>query len=481
MGYPLKYTTGALMLLLTFGSLPAAQADTPADPPKKGTVEQGTEQHEPRLAIQSGPAHDETTVQTEKSDLQPTEAAEAAEAAQIIADYQSAIDRREALVGPFDPELSELTFALGNTLQRQNRLEEAIQAFRHAMYVNRVNNGVYSLSQEPMLRGIINAHIQLGFITEAAEAYQKLLWLHRKTYGADDPRTLPLLDEIGQWHLRAYNARGRRDDIYHLNIAHGVYNQALAITAKQHGEDHLSMTGLLYNSAMTDYYLDRHQKKFANSWENTDLLSERFQQARWVADDPFLNKNYFQNGRRANARMIDILEQDPTASAADKANGYIKTGDWLMLFNLTGPAIDAYQQAYRVLQQTNDTALITALLGEPKMLPRPIDSGIMTTESVVTDQTTPAEPSPEQPETPTPDITKAVTNPSIPAAYVMLSVDISKKGQPRKITTLSIYPEDGDGLESRARKTIIDTRFRPRFDNGQPVPTEALPVKVLIQ
>ncbi len=479
MGYSLKYTTGALMLLLTFGSLPAAQADTPADLPETGTVEQGSGQHESaRQTIESDPAHGETTAQAEKSDLQ---AAEAAEAAKIIADYQSAIDRREALAGPFDPELSELTFALGKTLQRQNRLKEAIQAFRHAMYVNRVNNGVYSLSQEPMLRGIINTHIQLGLISEAAEAYQKLLWLHRKTYGTDDPRILPLLDEIGQWHLRAYNARGHRDDIYHLNVAHGVYNRALAITAQQHGEDHRSMTGLLYNSAMTDYYLDRHQKKYANSWENTDLLSERFQQARWVADDPFLSKNYFQNGRRANARMIDILEQDPSASAADKATGYIKTGDWFMLFNLTGPAIDNYQKAYRVLQQTNDTALIAALLGEPKMLPRPIDSAIMETESVLTAQTTSTERSSEQQETPMPDITEIVTSPSIPAAYVMLAVNISEKGQPRKITTLSVSPEGGDGLERRARKTIIDTKFRPRFDNGQPVPTEALPVKVLIQ
>jgi hypothetical protein len=177
--------------------------------------------------------------------------------------------------------------------------------------------------------------------------------------------------------------------------------------------------------------------------------------------------------------MIDILEQDPSASAADKATGYIKTGDWFMLFNLTGPAIDNYQKAYRVLQQTNDAALIAALLGEPKMLPRPIDSGIMETEPVLTATST--ERSPAQPETSMPDITEAVTSPSIPAAYVMLAVDISEKGQPRKITTLSVSPEGGDGLERRARKTIIDTKFRPRFDNGQPVPTEALPVKVLIQ
>jgi tetratricopeptide (TPR) repeat protein len=424
------------------------------------------------------PAHDEVIAETEASNLESTIDAEAQ---QIIDDYQSAIDRLEALTGPFDPELSELTFALGKTLQRQNRLEEAIQAFHHAMYVNRVNNGVYSLTQEPMLRGIIDTNLPLGFISEAAEAYQKLLWLHRKTYGAIDARILPLLDEIGQWHLRAYNARGRRDDIYHLNIAHGVYNQALAITAQQHGDDHLSMTGLLYNSAMTDYYLDRHQKKYTNSWENKDLLSERFQQARWVADDPFLSKNYFQNGRRANAKMIDILEQNPTASTADKATGYIKTGDWLMLFNLTGPAIDAYQKAYRTLQQTNDTALITALLGEPKMLPRPIDSAIMETEPVVTDQTTSTERLPEQPEPSMPDSPEAGFSPPTPEAYVMLSVDISEKGQPQKITTLGVYPEGGDGMENRARKTIINTKFRPRFDNGQPVPTEALPVKVLIQ
>ncbi|WP_438951508.1 hypothetical protein [Porticoccus sp.] len=475
MGHPLKFIASVLMPLLISGSLLAANADIP----QTNTPEQGTERYDSNSGgPEASPKSDQPALHIEEAASQP---AAQVQAAQIIADYQSAIDQRKALAGPFDPELSELTFALGKTLQRQNRLDEAIQAFQHAMYVNRVNDGVYSLSQEPMLRGMIDTHIQLGHISDAAESYQKLLWLHRKTYGADDPRILPLLDEIGQWHLRVYNARGRRDDLYHLNIAHDAYNQALAITAQQHGPDHLSMTGLLYNSAMTAYYLHTHERKHANSWDNTDLLSERFSQTRWVADDPFLSKNYFQNGRRANAKMLDILEQDPSVSAADKATGYVKTGDWLMLFNLTGPAIEAYQKAYSVLQNTNDAALVTALLGEPKMLPRPIDSGIQGAESLAVAENASAEFSSQELKNPTDELVEVATDQPKPEAYVMLSVDISEKGQPRKITTLSIHPEGAQGFESRARKTIIDTKFRPRFDNGQPVPTEALPVKVLIQ
>ncbi|MDX2348832.1 MAG: tetratricopeptide repeat protein, partial [Porticoccus sp.] len=89
-----------------------------------------------------------------------------------IENYQSAIAQQESEAGPYDPALSELSFGLGNTLLYNYRYTEAISAYKRSMHLHRVNDGVYSLSQAPMLRGIIKSHIELGQIEEASQNYR---------------------------------------------------------------------------------------------------------------------------------------------------------------------------------------------------------------------------------------------------------------------------------------------------------------------
>ena len=80
---------------------------------------------------------------------------------------------------------------LGKTLQTSQRYEEAINAYRRSLYLKRVNDGVYSLSQAPMLRGIIESHIKQGQTDAAAENYEQLVWIHLKDVRQQRPQIDP--------------------------------------------------------------------------------------------------------------------------------------------------------------------------------------------------------------------------------------------------------------------------------------------------
>jgi hypothetical protein len=65
-------------------------------------------------------------------------------------------------------------------------------------------------------------------------------------------------------------------------------------------------------------------------------------------------------------------------------------------------------------------------------------------------------------------------------SYVNLTVDVTEKGAPTNLQISEVYPEDADNYGYRARQTIRAKKFRPRFESGSPVLTNAFPIKVLI-
>ena len=60
-------------------------------------------------------------------------------------------------------------------------------------------------------------------------AYTLMQWLVRRNYAADDPRQLPLLRRLYQWHLDAYNKDTDIPLYLHAEAAERLYEQASAI------------------------------------------------------------------------------------------------------------------------------------------------------------------------------------------------------------------------------------------------------------
>jgi hypothetical protein len=381
-----------------------------------------------------------------------------------IENYQSAIEQQENEAGPYDPALSELSFGLGNVLLYNYRYAEAISAYKRSLHLHRINDGVYSLSQAPMLRGIIKSHIELGQIEEASQNYRQLFWLHAKTYGEKDPKLIPLMDEIGQWHLKAYAQTGLQEDIYHLQAASRLYLSAIELTTAALGSSSLQLVGPFNNLALTSYYFAVHQWNYPDAWGNS--TSAPFGYRSFGHSEETLRRgNLYINGLKSYRKTLNIFENNPDAPIEDKAATHAQLGDWHLLFGYQDLAMEAYHQAHSALSgiEQKDVILET-LFGTPKMLPV-IQKQTLKTSSNEGDG---HRKNPEQ------DGTPLFIEP-----YVKVAIDVTPEGRVTEIDILKTYPENAPGLEARVKRSLRVSKFRPRFTDGHAVLTNDYPIKML--
>jgi len=402
-----------------------------------------------------------------------------------IENHRAAIEQKENEVGPYDLELSEMVYGLGKTLQTSQRYEEAINAYRRSLYLKRVNDGVYSLSQAPMLRGIIESHIKQGQTDAAAENYEQLVWIHLKTYGNNDPKLIPLMEEAGQWHLNAYIQTEEREDGYHLNAAFDLYSVAIKLSSEHYGSSNIELIDLLKNLAITSYYQTLHQQRYPEFAELGAGVPFGYRPLGTTGDELLRRGSYYLHGHAAHRRILNILDNNPEVTSIDKAKAHTDLGDWFLLYGRQQLAINAYQQAHKVMDgDEQKDEVLTSLFGSPTMLPKLetkiVQETAITSNSLLTHLSTP----PEQVSEDSKDTDNSNKRPYqslfVHDSYVNLTADITEKGSATNLKISEVYPEEASNYGHRARQTIKAKKFRPRFESGSPVLTNAFQIKVLI-
>lgn len=360
--------------------------------------------------------------------------------AHIVGNYQLAIDRMEAERGAFDPELSETLFGLGKTYEQAGFKPEALEIYKRSLHVSRVNNGLYSLAQEPMLRGMISIYQDQKNWVDATANYNRLYSLYAKTYGEDDPRILPILDEMNQWHLNAYKNR-KEHGLDHLFSSYALSNSAVELVSKHFGPEDLKLVGLLKTLVTTNYYLALHQNDYKEP-EPGITFGEQPSVTHQSREEVIIGRSY-DTGKKAYQRIIEVLHNNPNASLEDQAEAYAELGDWFMLFGKRESSSNAYQQALALLDSKPEAAASKEkLFGSPKLLPA--------FPNLYEEDTVDAE------------------------GHVRVKLVVTDKGLPREIDILEIVPEDKAGLGYKAKRSVRGFRFRPRFVDNEPVDSELI-------
>jgi len=402
-----------------------------------------------------------------------------------IENHRAAIEQKENEVGPYDLELSEMVYGLGKTLQTSQRYEEAINAYRRSLYLKRVNDGVYSLSQAPMLRGIIESHVRQGQTDAAAESYEQLVWIHLKTYGNNDPKLIALFEEVGQWHLNTYVQTEQREDGYHLNAAFNLYSIAIKLSSEHNGNSNIELIHLLKNLAITSYYQTLHQQRYPEFAELGAGVPFGYRPLGTTGDELLRRGSYYLHGHAAHRRILSILNNNPNVTPIDKAKAHTDLGDWFLLYGRQQLAISAYQQAHKAMEgDDKKDEVLASLFGMPTMLPKLetkiVQETTITSGALLNHSSASSKPSSENSKDAGDTKNTPYQNLYVHDSYVNLTVDVTEKGAPTNLKISEVYPEDADNYGYRARQTIRAKKFRPRFESGSPVLTNAFPIKVLI-
>ena len=145
------------------------------------------------------------------------------------AGYEREISRIESESGAFAYHLVPELIGMGMVQREAGESTDAAKTLLRAFYIVRMHQGLYSPGQIPLLDMLIESHGSMGHWKIVADAYDHLYWLYRRNYGEHDPRLLPVLKRLRQWHIDAYYKDTGRTLGQHFRAARELYLKAVAI------------------------------------------------------------------------------------------------------------------------------------------------------------------------------------------------------------------------------------------------------------
>ena len=366
-------------------------------------------------------------------------------------EFLSAIDSIEGDAGAYDEQLSQHLLGLGLNYQELGEHDQAIESFKRAIHVSRINEGLYNLNQVPILERLIESHVARGEWEEANDRHHYFYWLHRRNYGEGDPRMLPVIDKLSAWHLRAYALDINSGLFEHLINAHNLFKLAVNIIDNNYGTNDLRLIEALRGLTISNYYLANYQGASDRGFQitsNTTVSQSAEERARLEQ----YKLNSYRSGKQAISRMVDIYSNNPESPPAASVKAKIELGDWYQMFSKYHSAVEAYQEAYNSLRdQDASSQTIERLFGKPVALPN------------------------------LPLVDTQLPEDEEPPSHVLVRFDVTTYGRARNVEIVEANPPDKVRIRSRVRKSLKVMKFRPRFDNGEPVQTENVTHRYLFQ
>lgn len=400
-----------------------------------------------------------------------------------IAAYEKAVAELETAGGAFDPRLDQELLALGSLLQQAGDFNRAQELLDRSLHINRVNNGLFGMTQIPIIERSIQNHLARGDLVAADEQQEYLLYVQRKNHGDGSVDLLPALTRYAEWNLFAFRARlvpsippdASPDESTDLSNqadansermlefrtnrlinAHFVYQSIISILTNNFGnadsrllnfERQLALTNYLF---ITNFGID-------NEVSATSLMPY----SSYLV--PFDNAGVgrpplgFRQGRDALERRINYLVNEPGTPAADIARARLDLADWMLMFSKRMGALEVYQAAYHEMVASGAPAEeLSAIFNPP--YPQEIPSFL--------------------------DPPFSRTSLDIPAdvaleykGYIDVEFELSRFGVPSRLSVLSKSSTASPALEGRLLRNLRRTQFRPRISEGLTRDDETLRVR----
>jgi tetratricopeptide (TPR) repeat protein len=386
-----------------------------------------------------------------------------------IAAYEQAVLEVESAGGAFDARLDQELLSLGTLLQQSGDYTRAQAMFDRALHVNRVNSGLFSMNQIPIIERMIENHLARGDLVAADEQQEYLLYVQRKNHGDSAVELLPALTRYAEWNLFAFRARVvatppalvdeqgeplpapkvEQDSDLMLGFrtgrlinAHNVYQSLISIIANNFGlgdsrlmtfERQLALTNYLY---ITTFGLQTDPMLMPMN--NTLLPYDNMEMGR-----PPMG---FRQGRDSLERRMAYLASEPGVTAQQKAQAKLDLADWMLMFSKRMGSLDLYREAWQDMVDAGATREeLDALFNPayPLEIPAYLEHPY-TRESI-----------------------------GLPAdialeykGYIDVEFQLSRFGVPSSIGVLGRSPTATPELETRLLRNIRRAGYRPRIVDG---------------
>ena len=251
--------------------------------------------------------------------------------------YRSYIESMETNGGAFAPGLTEQLLGLGLNLQALDRHAEAAKVLKRGVHVSRVQLGLYTADQIPLLRAEIRSLIALGRFDEVDE-HQRYLARVESEALTGTPASIAALIDQGEWAEQAWDLRLGDQEAHPEHLARGweYYRLAYNQSTQLYGERSLELLKPLEGMLRLHYRFADLQRESAN---NTSFDGTSYRQT------AALGGAY----RRGEAVLSTIfgLKIVNGSSAGEQARDLTRLGDWARWMGRRSDARSYYDKAWR--------------------------------------------------------------------------------------------------------------------------------------
>ncbi len=356
---------------------------------------------------------------------------------QAVTDYREAIAELEDAAGAYGEGLAEKLLGLGLSLQQQGRHAEAVSVFKRGVHLSRVNNGLYSGEQIPLLQSQISSHLALGDYETADERQTYLYRVQQRALDKGVLRAEALMQQA-RWQRQAYDLGLGEYGFVRLLAMWDLYRMALTDIADREGDNSPNLLAPLYGMLQSQYLIAGFQGETASGGFDTSAFGSRQDDGRFNA----YKSTAYKRGRSVINAIYTLNQETTGGDKVAAAQDLVLMGDWQFWHGMREGALETYRSAIMELAELDDAQQQTErLFGAPAPLPD-------------LDGVRPLPP-----------------NASPDMADLLLEFTVSPGGRVVDMTRLDENLEN-ESKANRLMRQLRKTRFRPRFEGVEPVETE---------
>lgn len=172
-----------------------------------------------------------------------------------------AIDELQGSEGIYAPQLREAYGDLAALYEETEDFEAAISTYTEALQISRINTGLYSDQQLPIITSLIESNRQLRNWQEADDLHEFRYHISTRLYDLNDPAYLQAAENYGAWKLRVLRQNlldlGYRSYNRSAEDLSDFYDQLLGNLTLQPGIRQESLIGVIQSKSETDLVLAR--------------------------------------------------------------------------------------------------------------------------------------------------------------------------------------------------------------------------------
>ena len=395
----------------------------------------------------------QSEVVTSTDDLLPTVQLDEVRRREALTQIQAKLELLESSRDAYDPEIGELSLELALHLKELGYLDLALVAYRKALHIVRINYGLTSEQQLPILEQIHEVYEKSNIVEEAGFILEKILLVYQENYDPFSPAIADILERIGTWHLAAYYFELDRTPITHLIAAKDAFEVVYEIDNQNNSSEY---NYDLYNRlAMTYWGLSKFRIR---PDPYNDAVTLRYQAE--VVEQSVNNSPHYAKAVLEKGLQVANETGDPE----NMIRAALMYADWSQMFNMRHTARQYYQTAYNQSALLPEDNPLRQSFSTPHALPN-MDFGTFGPQKEM-----------------------------VGVASVLVEFDVTQWGVSRNVSICCETPPETDPDDSLEAVAEVDPKilrtaissirkniYRPAFLNGQPINFEGVRQTVYVE